>query len=595
MPSSHSSINNKNRRRTMKTKTIFKTVALAMLMPAMLLTSACSNQDDIANTSNITSKGYALPVTVNVTRGDGGTTRATFDGSKLNFSDGDKLFVNGYASGTAGSFAGTLTMVSAGTFSGTIYTENLYAGNADALLAEAGMARATLLPAGYSSYGYLPITIQNGYDDYLKPDYTKAFTTSTALKTAKAIAVEQFSLETTTYSSGFALSPANVILNFTITGLAASTEVTASFTDEYSNVISGNVTTDGSGNATFAIGVAGNTNLQYCSLTVGGNAITLTSSDKYLTEGKIYNITRGTGTTVDLSTKDANYTAQNGETLTGTLGANVKISIADGATVILNNVSINADGTWKSSNYAGITCEGDATIILSGTNTVRGFSGYYPGLQAGPAGTTLTIKGTGSLTALYANVNYPGGSGIGAARLVACGNIVIEGGNITATGGYAGIGGAYGYSGEEGTCGDITITGGTVTATALSYGAGIGAGRGEFGSCGNITISGGTVTAIATAKNTVAAAIGAGSESSTCTSVTIGTGITSLTMTNGHKSATGIVSDFINATAVYANTTPITTMLSTSVTDPTITMGMGMAGFATLYDGDAKTWTVSKP
>jgi hypothetical protein len=296
----------------------------------------------------------------------------------------------------------------------------------------------------------------------------------------------------------------------------------------------------------------------------------------------------------DLSTINANYTASNGETLTGTLGTNVKISIADGATVTLDGVSINADGTWTSSDYAGITCEGDATIILSGTNTVRGFTGYYPGLQAGPAGKTLTIKGTGSLTARGANVTYPGASGIGAARMVACGNIVIEGGNITATGGYSGIGGAFGYSDEEGTCGDITILGGTVTATALSYGAGIGAGRGEYGSCGNITISGGTVTAIATAKNTVAAAIGAGSQNSTCTSVTIGTGITSLTMTNGHKSATGIVSNFINATAVNANTTPITTMLSTSVTDEQVTMGMAGVGFATLYDGDAKTWTITK-
>jgi hypothetical protein len=57
---------------------IFKTLALAMLMPAMLLTSACSNDDDVANTSNITDKGYPLPVTVDVTReGDEGTTRAT--------------------------------------------------------------------------------------------------------------------------------------------------------------------------------------------------------------------------------------------------------------------------------------------------------------------------------------------------------------------------------------------------------------------------------------------------------------------------------------------------------------------------------------
>ena len=275
----------------MKTKNIFKALAMAMLMPAMLLTTACSNDDFTANNdNNVTTakQGYTLPVTVNVTREGDATMRATYNESthKLGFSSGDKLFVKGHASGTAGFFAGTLTMVSAGTFSGTIYTDNLYDGDADALLAEAGMVRATLLPDGYETPGFLSIS-GSGATASISSDASKAFATS------KAAAVEQFSYEmSTTYSSGFALSPANVILNFTITGLTASTEVTASFTDEYSKVISGNVTTDGSGNATFAIGVAGNTNLKYCSLTVGGNAITLTSSDKYLTEGKIYNITR---------------------------------------------------------------------------------------------------------------------------------------------------------------------------------------------------------------------------------------------------------------------------------------------------------------
>ena len=57
----------------MKTKNIFKTLALAMLMPTMLLTTACSSEDDvvnsnIANLETVANKGYALPVTVNVTR-----------------------------------------------------------------------------------------------------------------------------------------------------------------------------------------------------------------------------------------------------------------------------------------------------------------------------------------------------------------------------------------------------------------------------------------------------------------------------------------------------------------------------------------------
>ena len=592
----------------MKTKNIFKALALAMLMPAMVLTTACSNDDDVVNnenTENTIKKGSTLPVTINVTRqGDNATTRAVYNEStkKLEFSAGDQLFVQGLV-GTEPpfkKFAGLLEWQSGGTFSGTVYYEDAgYTGTADDLLKGADWVDAYLMPDGYDKKGYLTI----GYrDDENKQEYDRYLDWGgNPFAETKAEAVEQFSLEhADSYFDGFALSPENAILNFTINGLTPSTSVDVTLEEQYCLDITGAVTTDGSGTATFAM-AKNSEDLSKCTLTVGGNVIALPV--KETEPGHIYNITRSAapaGNTIDLSTVTVATTAQDGDVLTGTLANNVKISIADGATVTLDNASINADGTWTSGSYAGLTCLGDATIILKDgtTNTVRGFNSYYPGLQPGPDGKTLTIKGTGSLNAICAKANYPAGAGIGAARTVACGNIVIEGGDITATGGYAGIGGAYGSSGYEGTCGDITITGGTVTATALSYGAGIGGGRGEYGGCGKINISGGTVTAIATAKNSVAAAIGTGSLGSTCTSVTITTGITSLTMTNSHSSATGIVSNFLNATNatdVYANTTPITAMLSLSVTDATVTAGMTMAGFTSSYDSDAKTWTVSKP
>ena len=104
----------------MKTKNIFKTLAAAMLMSAMLLTASCSSDDDLVNSENTETaakQGYTLPVTVNVTRqGDEGTTRATYNEStrKLEFSTGDKLFVYGQDvnAGGAGKFAGTLDYVS---------------------------------------------------------------------------------------------------------------------------------------------------------------------------------------------------------------------------------------------------------------------------------------------------------------------------------------------------------------------------------------------------------------------------------------------------------------------------------------------------
>ena len=499
---------------------------MLIALSTMLLTTACSNEDDAlnntANTENTINKGYALPVTVSVTREGDADTRASYNESTrmLEFTAGDKLFVEGLDDGGAGSFAGTLNYVSGGTFSGTIYTQNEWPGTADALFTavtvKAGcFVNATLLPAGYGSYGYLVINTNDSdaqYDDFIE-DESFEYT----LATSKADGVAQFSYEQSSeYNDGFALSPDNAILNFTITGLAASTSVNVSLTSMgyYTTYnITGTVTTNASGTATFAAGILGGLNLQQFSLTVGGNPITLVSSDKVVEEGKIYNITRGTGATVDLSTKNTDYTAQNGETLTGTLGANVKISIADGATVILNGVSINASGSWTTGNYAGITCLGDATIILNGTNTVKGFYEEYPGIQAA-AGKTLTIQGSGSLTAS----SNGWGAGIGGGWEIDCGNIEIQGGTITATGGTgcAGIGaGNGGYN--VASCGTITISGGTITATGGEAAAGIGSGTKS--SCGNITITSG-VTHVTATKGEGANSIGAG-VNGTCGTVTI--------------------------------------------------------------------------
>ena len=592
----------------LKTKNIFKVLALAMLMPAMLLTTACSNDDEaIVNNETTNKKGYPLQVTVNVSReGDAGT-RATYTDNgngtgSLAFSTGDKLFVYGDDAGVASGFAGTLDYDAvSGKFTGTIYTQNSYSGTADALFTAAsddGFVNATLLPAGYGSYGYLYIRT---YDDVYEYNDEAAQNNTYTLATSKAAGVEQFSYEKAiSYSSGFALTPKNAILNFTITGLTASTDVAVSLTGS-GYTITKTVTTDGSGNATFAAGVSGGKNLNNFSLTVGGNPITLVTESKTLTAGKIYNITRSAApapAATDLSTINADYTASDGETLTGTLGANVKISIADGATVILNNVSINADGSWTSGNYAGITCEGDATIILSGTNTVKGFYEDYPGIYV-PENKTVTIQGTGSLTAC--SNGY--GAGIGGGFGISCGNIEIQGGVITATGGWsgAGIGAGSGVGSEVGTgesiCGTITISGGTVTAIGGYYAAGIGSGYAQTNpsTCGAISISGGTVSA--TAGALAPAAIGKGAVDvgeSTCASVTITPDITSLTLTNTNSGVTGIVSDFINAGAFNADTNPITYMLPTSVTDPTITGGMDYFGFTTSYNEGAKTWTITK-
>ncbi len=537
----------------MKTKNIFKTLVLAAV-----LVSACG-KNEIADDF----KGYTLPVTVNVTREGDDATKATYNEStrKLEFSAGDKLFVSGSATG-AGKFAGALDYVPAtGKFSGTITTQFEYTGTADALFSAAGSVRAILLPNSYDSYNFLSIRNNNtpdvAYDDYVSGSIANAFVAS---ETAKATGVEQLNWEQAyTYSSGFALAPANAVLNFTISGLEAGAKTVTLITKysgmDYDQTISGSVTPNASGVATFAIGISNNLVIKNVAnnLTVGSSKFTLPGGTALAT-GKIYNITRGTGATVNLSTKSTAYTASNGETLTGTLASNVKISIADGATVILHNVNINGSGTWTTGNYAGITCEGDATIILSGTNSVKGFYDDYPGIYV-PKNKTVTIQGTGSLTASSNGT----GAGIGGGIGFDCGNITITGGNITATGGN----GRPGIGGGTKACGNITITGGTITATGGNAAAGIGGSN--TGNCGDITITSGVTRVTATKGNNISPnSIGAGAYG-TCGTVKFG----NQTMYNGSSWTTtptsgstyGGLSLTISQTTYEADTWTLTPVL----------------------------------
>ena len=212
---------------------------------------------------------------------------------------------------------------------------------------------------------------------------------------------------------------------------------------------------------------------------------------------------------------EAFATVADGMTITGTLGVNKKVSIAAGATVTLDGVTINGVNN-NSYSWAGITCLGDANIILSGENTVKGFYEIYPGIYV-PSGNTLTIGGSGSL-----NVSSNGeGAGIGSVNFSSCGNISITGGTIEATGGNnsAGIG-----SGFNGSCGNISITGGTIEATGGGYAAGIGCGY--AGSCGSITITNGVTNVTAKRGDNYvwvnSKCIGVGFGQSTCGTVTIG-------------------------------------------------------------------------
>ncbi len=193
--------------------------------------------------------------------------------------------------------------------------------------------------------------------------------------------------------------------------------------------------------------------------------------------------------TVDFSTMGVNYEIPDGYRVTGQTQPTKKISIADGATVVFDNVTIPTD---KMRSWAGVTCNGDATIFLKGDNSVTGSMKSYPGIFIG-SGHTLTIQGTGSLTAQCSH----------------------------SSGKAAGIGG--GSSKSQSSCGNIIILGGTVTATGYGNFAGIGSGGNDSNnpSCGNITIANTVTQVTATCGSNTTVAIG--NPNGTCGTVTFGT------------------------------------------------------------------------
>ena len=156
--------------------------------------------------------------------------------------------------------------------------------------------------------------------------------------------------------------------------------------------------------------------------------------------------------TIDLSDANGDFNAIEGDVLTGTTSHTV--TIADGAGITLSGATITG----------GIVCEGTATITLVGTNSMSVVPYNKAGIQIGGSGTTLTIRGDGSLTAT-------GGSqaaGIGLGRTwddnATGGSIVIEGGTVNASGDI-GIGiGTVGNS-QTATIDGISIKGGTVSAS----------------------------------------------------------------------------------------------------------------------------------
>ena len=563
-----------------------------LVMAAALSFTACSSEDDLAQEQTQQPTQTTTKIHVSVGAGiDNAATRSTVDYNSstktrtLKFTVGDKLYIYRDILGDGKlRLTGELTMKD-----GTLADDGLSATFEGDLRICDQFGQETTYDFGNDD----PLTGSTAYllhEDMVARLYTKQQDGTVAINIGKMVADDVETLMTTALvvtgqynGSAYQLSTTDTpapILNCTIAGLTASQ--TYGFSLYKDGYISTYVEhdTDASGTATFAFANT-ETGTGHWTLDVeqGGTVVSSIDLGNRELTSKVYNISRywyggAMHRLVDLgnvntSTHPDGLTLQDGDAVTGLLDGKSKssqrlqISIADGASVILKGVDIQG---YKGENFkwAGLTCAGDATIILAdgSTNTVNGFYQDYPGIFIAE-GKTLTIQGSGSLTATSGGSANPFGAGIGGARNIACGNIVIEGGTVTAKGGTqcAGIGSGYKAcgdisisgtanvtatgggsgagigSGKNGSCGTISIEGGTVEAKGGAYGAGIGSG--EIASCGNITISG---TAHVTAKGgSSGAGIGSGvgissGETASCCNITIG-GSAHVTATGGGSGA----------------------------------------------------------
>ena len=556
----------------------FKNFCLAAaLLTAGAAFTACSSDDEILNEQPVqpTEKVYTMTIQATKATGDDATTRGlSLDGHTLNvhWNAGEEVEVVQYAGALVkNTVIGTLTA----TPDPTDPTKATLTGTLDRFY-ENTHIKFYLRSYERNYYGQSGVLLKpaEGTDNSIETNYDYASCFIDMDMYSDNVKVQESDGGyLITIEGGITLGSSQSIVKFTLVDKAnGTTPINATRFEVFGKGFPGlfdesviDVTPATATNELY-VAVPFFKILKLKAVTAAGDVYTYETNTN-IESGKYYEVrvkmTKQAASTVDLATVGGDHIAVNGDVLKGTLEGMHKISITDGATVTLNNVTIEGEDN-ENYQWAGITCEGNATIIIEGENTVQGFYYRYPGISV-PSGKTLTIRGSGSLVA-KSNQGYYGwllqsGAGIGGILLKDCGNIVIESGTITATGSYcsAGIG-----SSNEHSCGTITITGGTVTATGGDGAAGIGSAYSS--TCGNITITGGTVTATG---GDGAAGIGCGM-SSDCSDITIG-GTARVTVTKGANS-------------------PYCIGLGHNDKNGEITSGTITIGGTVYYDSSTKTW-----
>lgn len=522
----------------MKTFRLFSMAALALVM------AACSSEDNALENATPAKPGL-IPFSATVAPLSGATTRTVYtpgtDGESkpiinVAWKEGDQIFITRLTPdfGTAG----TVTVGEPIDDGSAPLSGNISGTDGSEIEAQYPASAASAWDTFTEKYKAQDGTL-SGIQDNL--DYRKGTgiisiiggkaTLADKLQMKSQIAIWKLTLQNT---SGANLNATKVTIKAGSDIIAATKDISA--TSEVYMAVPFNTSPTTFDNLTIEVTTADGTYTY-----AAPSAVNLSQSTYYQSTVKMAKAAPSYDKEMNLSTTSSDVTVPEGEHwLIKGYAQDICVTIGNGATVTLNGVEFFMDDSKPC-----IKCSGDATIIIADetTNTLTASGSYSGGIQAGPTGKTLTIKGnTGVLTVAIdhttdaaaigaydgtacgdivieggvINATSQNGAAIGACYKAPCGNITISGGTVTAKAGGAddcsgvGIGGHY-----DTACGNIKITGGTVTATGFNE-----PGIGGDNLCGDITISGGTVKA--TKGEYADMCIGLSSDYGTCGTITIG-------------------------------------------------------------------------
>lgn len=221
--------------------------------------------------------------------------------------------------------------------------------------------------------------------------------------------------------------------------------------------------------------------------------------------GTVTGVAPGTAT-ITVTTNDAGRTASCKVTVTQQMSADYLDETGGKQTCQNATVVTAGDTAWTASAGAPgwyvvtgtveiprrVTVTGDVRLILAdeASLTVNG------GIDvAEDNALTIYAQSTGEKAGSLKATGDDKAAGIGSGADTSSGNIIINGGNITANAGYGAAGIGSGYNTNVNTLtngGSVTINGGNIMVQGYMYASGIGGGMGSNGS--NITIAGGSIT-----------------------------------------------------------------------------------------------------